>query len=171
MVKMKKLMKLALGGIFVLSLAVASLDAAEVTIEVPGSRAFGPGDKTGGWFTIDGLELSQTSVAFGTVGSNIALDPSSTYYIEAWVVVVGPTQTTLAASYFPTGTFRRDGTGATTVIGSGTRARAETADAVNLEAYLAANVNGVDVRVVGSAATEIDWAAHVRYIKVTTDGT
>ena len=172
--KLKKLKRFLTGCFSALLISVFAATSgygAEPVFELPGSYAFGPGTKTDGWYVIDGLELSQTSVAFGTVGSNIALDGSSTYFMDAWIIGIGATQTTLAASYHATGTFYRAAAGNVVKIGTGTMGTHETAGAVNLEAYLAENVDGVDVRVVGSAATEIDWAAHVRYMKVTTDGT
>jgi hypothetical protein len=168
--KLKKFLKGCFVAMSISALTALNSFGADIVMEMPGNYTFGPGTKTDGWYVLDGLELSQTAVAFGTVGSNIGMDASSTYYFEAWVVGIGATQTSINSFYHATGTFFREGTAAAVAIATGTSHRAERGTS-DMEAWLNANVNGVDVRVVGSAATEIDWAAHVRYMKVTTDGT
>jgi len=144
-------------------------NGAITAITTNGTSTQGTGTLADGYVTLDTLELNTITNSQGTMGA-IALEGSNTYYIDAWILAVAPTQTSVVASYNATGTFYRVGTASTTALATGTRHRAETAGATSMEAYLAAAGNNVDLRVVGSAATEIDWAATVRYINVLADG-
>ncbi len=96
------------------------------TLNVSGVTTLGAGTKGSGWVSLDTLELSQTATNVGTVGSNIALAASSTYFVEAWIIGIGATVTSINASYVATGTFRRTGTAADSPRAGGTRPPGDT---------------------------------------------